>query len=344
MQIKQWVILCLSFFSFVLFGLNETFAPTSIPLEYPTDWPEPTYDFSKNPLTEEGVFLGRKLFYEPLLSKNNMVSCSSCHLSFTAFTHVDHALSHGINDSIGNRNSLALINLAWSEHFMWDGAAHHLDVQALSPISDPKELGEDFNVVIQKLQKTSLYPSLFYQAFGDSILTGEYLLKALSQFQLTFVSANSKYDKVMRKEEGVSFTTQEEKGYQVFKKNCSSCHIEPLFTNGGFENNGLAKDSILNDLGRFSITQNPEDLLRFKVPTLRNIKYSFPYMHDGRFRKLSQVINHYSNDVIPSSTLSPLLTEGLNLSHEEKVDLLAFLLTLSDKKFVFNQNFTYPKN
>lgn len=314
-----------------------------IDLNYPESWPKPSYNFERNPLTKEGIALGRKLFYDPLLSADSTISCSSCHLSFTAFTHVDHALSHGIGDSIGNRNSPALMNLAWSKFFMWDGAVNHLDMQALAPINDPKEMGEDIVQVIEKLQASEDYPQHFEKAFGDNRITGERLLKAIAQFQLTLVSANSKYDQVMRKKGGISFTEQEQNGYRIFQQNCASCHQEPLFTTGNFANNGLPVDPTLMDMGRMNITQDPLDSLKFKIPTLRNIEFSFPYMHDGRFKKLSQVMTHYTEGVSHSSTLAKELQNGITLSSAEKVDLIAFLLTLTDKEFLFNRDHAFPR-
>lgn len=312
-----------------------------VSISYPTSWPDPVYNFNKNPLSKEGIELGRKLFYDPLLSKDNTISCSNCHLSFTAFTHVDHALSHGISDSIGTRNSPALMNLAWSKSFMWDGAINHLDVQALAPISHPSEMGEEIANVVNKLQNSNTYPSLFQKVFGDSTITGEHLLKAIAQFQLTFVSANSKYDKVMAKV--AEFTEQEQRGYQLFKTNCESCHQEPLFTSGDFANNGLPVDTTLMDFGRMSITQNPADSLKFKIPTLRNIEYSPPYMHDGRFKNLSKVLNHYIKGIHDSPTLAPALQNGVALNQMEKTDIIAFLLTLSDRTFVLNPDFAFPR-
>lgn len=307
----------------------------------PNTWPKPEYNFSNNKLTSEKVLLGRALFYDPLLSKDNTISCASCHSQFSAFTHIDHPLSHGINDSIGTRNSPALMNLAWQKSFMWDGAVNNLDMQALAPISHPSEMGSSINEVVAKLQGRKVYRELFYRAFKDSSITGERTLKAISQFMLTLVSANSKYDKVMRKEE--NFTTQELNGYQLFQKNCSSCHKEPLFTTNDFVNNGLVIDTLLNDYGRMKITQNKYDSLKFKIPTLRNIEYTYPYMHDGRFKKLSQVLNHYTNGIYQSVTLAPELKQTISLTSNEKVDLIAFLLTLSDKEFVFNKKYGFPK-
>jgi cytochrome c peroxidase len=307
----------------------------------PQDWPKPQYDFAQNPLTKEKVELGRALFYDPILSRNNTISCASCHSQYTAFTHVDHALSHGIEDRIGTRNAPALMNLAWQPLFMWDGAVNHLDVQSLAPITHPAEMDEKIENIVRKLQQSPVYAHLFYAAFGDSIVTGERTLKAISQFMLTLVSADSRYDSVMRHQ--AVFTSQEQSGYRLFQKNCASCHTEPLFSNGAFENNGLATDTTLNDWGRYKVTKNPADSLKFKVPTLRNIEFSFPYMHDGRFKRLSQVLAHYTSGIQHSPTLSPSLQKQILLSSNEKADLIAFLLTLTDKQFLFNPAFSYPR-
>jgi cytochrome c peroxidase len=306
----------------------------------PKNWPKPAYNFKKNQLTDSKILLGRVLFYDPILSRNNTISCANCHSQYTAFTHVDHALSHGIDDRIGTRNSLALMNLAWHQSFMWDGAINHLDMQALAPISHHDEMDENIKHVTEKLQASKIYPLLFYNAFNDSTITGENTLKAISQFMLIMVSANSKYDKVKRMED--SFTKQEENGYRLFKQNCASCHTEPLFTNREFENNGIPIDSLLNDIGRKRITQNDQDYLKFKVPTLRNIEFSNPYMHDGRFKRIFEVINHYTN-IQKSKTLAKQLQKPIILSSNEKVDLTAFLLTLTDKDFLFNPKFSFPK-
>ncbi len=321
--------------------LSAFTASTIYKLNYPAYFPTPVYDFKKNPLADKKITLGRVLFYDPILSKDNTISCASCHSSFNAFAHTDHALSHGIKDLIGSRNAPALMNLAWHKTFMWDGAINHLDVQALAPISHPKEMGEKIEAVIAKLNQTKLYKNLFYAAFGDSLITGEKVLKALSQFQLTLISANSKYDKVKSGKE--KFTEQEKKGYALFQKNCNACHIEPLFSNFDFANNGLPVDTTLNDFGKWMITKQSADSLKFKIPSLRNLSYTYPYMHDGRFSKLNQVLNHYSNGIKQGPTLANELKNPIKLSADEKVDLIAFLLTLNDLDFVFNPKFRYPK-
>lgn len=309
-------------------------------VKYPVSWPKPVYDFKEKPLSKKVIQLGRDLFYDPVLSADNTISCSSCHLSYSSFTHVDHDLSHGIENKIGRRNSPVLVNLAWQKHFMMDGAVNHIEVQGLAPITNPLEMGEDLNRVIDKLEKTG-YSFKFKEAFGSEEITGERLLLALAQFQLTFISQDSKYDRVIAG--GEVFTEQENKGFLLFNKHCNTCHTAPLFTNGGFENNGLPLDTVLNDLGRFEITQNEEDIRKFKVPTLRNISYSYPYMHDGRFKKLFDVLKHYQRGMESSSTLSNHLKDGLSLSNNEILDLIAFLRTLDDKSFVFNPSYAFPK-
>lgn len=325
------ILICLSF-------THELTTP--LYFEIPKNWPKAHYDFKKNPLTEEGFQLGRNLFYDPIISRDSTISCASCHLQQTGFTHVDHQLSHGIDGKIGTRNSLALINLAWNKDFMWDGGVNNLEVQPLNPITNPAEMDETLEHVISKLQRSEKYKSLFTKAFGDNKITSQRLLKALAQFTVMLKSSNSKYDKVMRKE--ASFAKNEQHGYDLFKKNCASCHKEPLFNEDKFEKNGLLIDETLKDSGRIKISGKQEDYLRFRIPTLRNIQFTFPYMHDGRFKTLNEVIKHY-NSLGHNNRLSNELKNPMNLSDNDRVDLLTFLLTLTDKDFLFNERFSFPK-
>ncbi|MFT7251053.1 MAG: cytochrome c peroxidase [Flavobacterium sp.] len=330
-------------FGILFFGIYSfsKWYSTPIYLDIPKDWPKPVYDFSKNPLTEEGFQLGRNLFYDPILSRDNTISCASCHLQQTGFTHVDHDLSHGIEGRIGIRNSMTLMNLAWSKAFMWDGGVNHLEVQFIHPITSEVEMDETMENVVKKLQELPKYQELYKKAFGTNKITGQLTLKALSQFVVMLTTSNSKYDKVVRKEE--KFTEMEQKGYNLFKQHCASCHKEPLFTSDSFENNGLAIDTTLNDFGRMRITQNVKDKQKFKVPTLRNAQFTFPYMHDGRFKTLNDVIKHYNSGIIKSKTLSKQLKKPMNLYDDERTELVAFLKTLTDKEFLFNPRFSYPK-
>ena len=299
-----------------------------IRLPYPDHFPNPTFDFQKTPLDSTKILLGRILFYDPILSKDNSISCASCHSPYNAFAHTDHDLSHGIYDAIGTRNAPALFNLAWQNEFMWDGAINHIDMQALAPISHPGEMGSSINEVVSTLNASNAYKELFQKAFGEKTISGAKVLKALTQFQLTLVSANAKYDKVKMGKD--SFTLQENNGYLLFKKNCNTCHQEPLFSTYQFANNGLPVDTTLNDFGRWRVTGQTKDSLHFKIPSVRNLSYSYPYMHDGRFKTLLEVLNHYTEQKIP-------------LTSNEKADIISFLITLNDADFVFDKNNKYDK-
>jgi cytochrome c peroxidase len=308
----------------------------------PASWPAILYDTSQNPLTEQKIYLGRVLFYDPLLSRNHQVSCASCHSPYSAFTHVDHALSHGVDDRIGTRNAPVLLNLAWQNKFMWDGAIHHLDVQALAPLTHHAEMDSHLDSLIFKLRHHPKYPSLFKTVYGSSEVTGERILKSLSAFMLTLISSDSKYDRMVRGE--VNFSDLEINGYQKFKQQCASCHTEPLFTNHSFANNGLPPDAVLQDSGRYKITHQPADAFLFKVPTLRNVVWSYPYMHDGRFKRLKDVIKHYRQGIAHSATLDPILQTPPVLNDSDQVELIAFLHTLSDSNFIRNTQYHYPKD
>jgi cytochrome c peroxidase len=213
-------------------------------------------------------------------------------------------------------------------------------MQSLAPISHADEMGSNLTLALQRLRKSTLYPPLFKSAYGDTAISSERFLKSIAQFMLSLVSADSRYDRM--KAGKLSFTDQENRGYVLFKNHCNTCHREPLFSDYSFRNNGLEVDVLLNDSGRVSVSQNPSDRFKFKVPTLRNLEYSYPYMHDGRFTRLSQVLNHYRAPKGNSGHLDPDLKGGIPLNEFEKIDLIAFLLTLNDSSFVFNSSFNYP--
>jgi cytochrome c peroxidase len=335
MKNKCWTFGILGVFTLLIYAFSEV---KNIPMSIvvPKGWSKPVYDFAKNPLTEAGFVLGRQLFYDPKLSRDGTISCASCHLQATGFAHIDHDLSHGIEGRIGTRNAMAIVNLAWNTSFMWDGGITHLDVQALAPLANTTEMDETWTNILQKLNASEKYKRLFYRFSGDSLATGQKTLLAFSQFLLQLQSYNAKYDKFIRQESGGEFSEQERNGLQLFRTHCASCHREPLFTNQQFENNGLPIDSTLNDYGRMRITQRPTDSLQFKVPTLRNIQVTYPYMHDGRFRKLREVLNHY--------TSTQQLKMPITLNSNQKTDLIAFLFTLTDSTFLRDKRFGFPRN
>ncbi len=323
----------------VTVGMSFSVQPDNVNFIVPQGWPKPFYDLSKNKLTNDGFRLGRKLFFDPALSRDGSTSCASCHTQWSGFTHVDHALSHGINGLKGKRNSLTLFNLAWNTSFMWDGAANNLEVQPLAPITSAVEMDNTLENIVKKLDTSASYKAWFCRVYGDSVVTGQRVLKALAQFTVMFESFNSRYDKYVRHESGGDMSPQELSGLALFRTNCATCHKEPLFTNYTFQNTGLAVDSELNDPGRMGITHNKQDSLKFKVPTLRNVAESYPYMHDGRFRTLRQVLDHYTDGVVQSPTLAHELQKPMKLSATEKDDIIAFLQTLTDKEFLYDMRF-----
>lgn len=232
------------------------------------------------------------------------------------------------------------MNLAWYPRFHWDGGVLNLNGQAINPLTHPDEMGETLEGVLKKLNRNTFYKNEFKKVFGAEQIKTHHLLKALGQFTVSLVSANSKYDSVMRKES--TFTDQEQRGYALFLRYCNQCHTAPLFTNFEFKANGIGPNNQFNDSGRALITGKTTDSYLFRVPTLRNIEYSFPYMHDGRISKLKEVIHHYANS---SNWVKPISKElklkNNSLSPEDQKDLLKFLKTLTDRTFLFNTNFQY---
>jgi len=298
------------------------------------------YDTLLNPPTEEGFKLGRALFYENILSADSSINCSSCHLSVSGFTHADHTLSHGVNDRIGKRNSVALMNLIFKPHFMWDGAASNLEAQPLIPLSSHAEMDLPLEQAIKRLNNHPGYRKLFHRAFKVDSINTSVFLKAFAQFTMQLNTFNAKYDRV--KQGLTQFSDMEQKGYNVFKKACSSCHQEPLFTNNRFESNGLKIDPFLQDSGRLVISKQISDVGKFSVPTLRNIEYTFPYMHDGRFEHLKQVIEHYRSGNAYQNSGDKRLKNAAKLTSNQKIELIAFLKTLTDRSFLFNPDFRNP--
>lgn len=318
-------------------------APVTTPMAFtvPQGFPAPAFDFNANPVTKEGFELGRHLFYEGKLSKDGNFPCASCHQQFAAFATFDHDLSHGFNNQFTTRNAQGLFNLAWQAKFHWDGGINHLEVQPLAPISAPNEMAEDINNVIEKLKQDNQYRTMFRSAFGTDEINSQRMLKALSQFMIMMVSGNSKYDKMKRGQ--ATFNSAEQAGYVTFQAKCASCHAEPLFTDMSFRNNGLAINAFLKDYGRMRITNNAADSLKFKVPSLRNVYETYPYMHDGRFWNLTQVLDHYSTNIQNSNTLDPLLKNKIPLTATEKFNLIYFLGTLSDTSFTKDKRFEQPQ-
>ncbi|MFN5422696.1 MAG: cytochrome-c peroxidase [bacterium] len=340
---KPIYVVSVMIFSFILIGCEKEIRTLFLDFKKPDYFPQPVYRFQQNPITKNGFELGRKLFFDPILSADNTISCGSCHIPSTAFTHHGHSVSHGINDKLGTRNSPPIMNLAWVPSFMWDGGIADLDLQPIAPITSHIEMGEQMDNVLNKLRSSPTYPALFSAAFPGSEISNANMLKALSQYMLMCVSAESKYDSVMRKEK--VFSAEEQQGYTIFISKCNTCHTEPLFTDNSFRNNGLLP-RLRDDEGRKLITLRDEDAYKFKVPSLRNLEYTPPYMHDGRFYSLDAVLDHYTTQVAVTPTLDPILQQdghvGITLSTEERRLLKIFLKTLNDKHFVTNPQIAEP--
>jgi len=309
--------------------------------EIPDGFPQPVYNFEDNPLSKEGIELGRKLFYDTRLSADNQISCGSCHEQKAGFGTFEHDLSHGVFNSHTDRNAPVLFNLNWSTSFHWDGAFTSLKEEATQPILGHIEMGETFEGIKNKIKDDKEYQDLFKKVFNTSAIHPIYIVKALSQFTGSLVSANSKYDRV--KKGTTTFTAQEESGYQIFKANCATCHPEPLFTDYSFRNIGLPIDHHLEDFGRMRVTGKKEDSLKFKVPTLRNTYISSNYMHDGRFGTLQQCISHYRTNVQAGPTLDPLLVNGITLTNTQSDNLLLFLRALTDSNFIQDPRLSKPQ-
>jgi cytochrome c peroxidase len=335
------IIIILISASQVLISFAKDFFPvTHLKQEIPEGFPKPVYTFQNNPLTKEGFELGRKLFYDGRLSKDGNFPCASCHQQFSAFANFEHNLSHGYNNSFTTRNAPGLFNLAWQKAFHHDGGINHIEVQPLAPITAPNEMAETMNNIIEKLKQDPDYRRMFKAAFNDDKITSQHILKALAQFTMSLVSANSKYDR-MKKGKAV-FTAYEQRGYEMFKVKCASCHPEPMFTDYSYRNIGLPVDTFLNDYGRMRITGLQSDSLKFKVPSLRNVGVTFPYMHDGRFYTMQQCLHHYSEGIQQGPTLDSLLKNGIPFTKPQIIDMVAFLRTLTDSTFLKNPRYAEP--
>lgn len=308
----------------------------------PMSWPQPVYLFTNNTLTQSGFELGRKLFYDVRLSRDNSTSCGSCHQQFAAFSHLDHPVSHGIYGLLGKRNAPALFNEAWIPTFFWDGGVVNIENQPINPIQNPVEMDMTMPEIITKISPDAKYKAMFTSAFGSDTINSQRIFRALAQFMAAMVSNNSKYDKYVRGEAGGTFTAQELNGLAIFRQKCATCHKEPLFSDYSYRNNGLMPDPSVNDSGRAHITLNAADMYKFKVPSLRNIELTRPYMHDGRFQTLDAAVEHYRTDINASATLDPLLANGINLSDNDKQDVITFLKTLTDTTFTHDTRFSEP--
>jgi len=308
-----------------------------------------------NPLTVDGVALGRKLFYDPILSVDSTMSCASCHNQAKAFTD-GLAVSTGVDGIAGTRSSMSLVDVGFFYNgLFWDGKSTSLEDQALDPVEDPVELHNMWPEVVEKFRNHSEYPGLFRKAFGiesDDEITRDLATMAIAQFERTLVSSgNSLYDRVERSL-AVYDTPQQELGFDIyFDKDvnlpdgqCWHCHGAPMLTDNEYRNNGLdvaPNYSDFPDQGRGAITGEEINRGKFRTPSLRNIEHTAPYMHDGRFATLEEVLDHYISGGHPSINKDPLL-DSIKLDATQKAAVIAFLKTLSDDDFLTNPAYSDP--
>ncbi|HTF21396.1 MAG TPA: cytochrome c peroxidase [Chryseolinea sp.] len=325
------------------------------PLEYPAYFGNRFFIPADNPITRQGVQLGRALFYDPMLSSNGKVSCASCHRQEQAFSD-GLRFSMGVDSVVTRRNSMSLANLLWVRNLFWDGRSHSLEEQASIPMFDVHEMNQPADISALKLRPSRHYQQLCEGAFGDDKITGDRIVKALAQFERTLISAQAPYDRYLTG----AYTPKpaEQRGLDLFmghqassgmQVNCTHCHGSPRMMVELFHNNGLDKDP--SDYGREDFTQDAGDRGRFRIPTLRNISATAPYMHDGRFATLRQVLDHYSDHIQPSATLSSFISDstdasgrrGLLLDDRQKNDIIAFLHMLTDSTFLSNPDLGPPQ-
>lgn len=310
-------------------------------LTIPSGFPHPVIP-EDNSLNVLRVELGRKLFYDPILSKDSSISCASCHLSALAFTD-GKALSDGVGGKKSERNAPTLVNIAYHNSFFWDGGNHSLEIQVVGPLQNELEMNLSAKEAVERLKKSDDYSRLMKNAYGLNEPNIFGLTRAIAAFERTLISGNSPYDKYNYQGELDALTPDEQAGMNLFfssELKCSECHTGFNFTEYAFENNGIYLN--YTDSGRARVTLNPLDAGKFKVPTLRNIELSGPYMHDGSFSTLSEVIDHYAQGGKGHHNQSDKVV-GFSITADEKANLIAFLKSLTDHEFLNNPNFKNPK-
>ncbi|MGY0392135.1 cytochrome-c peroxidase [Bizionia sp. KMM 8389] len=334
-------ILKITFFLFIVSSCSSddnystvAFNNPELVLSIPENFPELNNAFYSNIPTKYGVELGEKLFFDKKLSADNTISCSSCHIQESAFA--DHnPIGSGIEGRVGLRNTPPVQNMAFMRFYNWDGSKTQLENQPLVPIITHEEMDSSILEVIGKIENDPAYINLFNKAFGDSNITPDRIYNSITQYEYTLISANSKYDNVQNNT--ATFTDDEALGYQVFQDKCISCHSTELFTDQSFRNIGFPVNPSSEEAGRARVTGQTEDIMRFRVPSLRNIEHTAPYGSFGQFDTLRDLLDYLAEGVIPAENLDPILSSNNNripLSESEKTYLIAFMKTLTDHDFI----------
>lgn len=315
--------------------MNSTIFKPVIPSYFGGMLPEPSYNKS----TPEGIALGKKIFFDPITSSNNAVSCASCHIQKLAFSDSKSLSNTGVSGKSLIRNTPPLFNLAWHKGFFWDGGAKDLESLVFAPLIHPDEHNQDLKELVKKLESNTEYKSLFSKVFNNEPISSQSISYALAQFERSLVSYKSIYDTFLSNKDSSIFTINQLQGLKVFDKHCQNCHKHPFLTDFMYHNNGLDDDFSDHSneqifLGRFRITNDSSDLGKFKTPSLRNILLTAPYMHDGRFNSIDEVFTHYELGIKKSKTLAENLKPKIPLSESKKIALKAFFETLTDNEFI----------
>ncbi|WP_435135151.1 cytochrome-c peroxidase [Formosa sp. A9] len=337
-MIKQLIVLVLLFTALSCGTDDSEYTPINNPeiaLDIPLNFPTPNAALFSNAPTKYGVVLGKKLFNDTRLSIDNSISCATCHMQNHAFTD-QKKQAVGVEGRIGIRNTPPIQNLAFMNFYNWDGSKLQLEKQTIVPIITHEEMDSSMLDVISKLEQDPDYLELFKNTFGDDVITSERIFESIAQFEYTLISANSKYDRVVR-DHTETFTESEARGYSIFQEKCASCHSTALFTDQSFRNVGFPVNQATNEAGRARVTGLQYDYMKFRVPSLRNIAYTGPYGSFGQFASLKAVLDYFDNGVIDSDNLDPIFKANnyrIPLTEQDKIDIIAFMHTLSDSSFI----------
>ena len=293
-----------------------------------------------NPPTQETIALGRRLYYDPIISVDGSISCASCHAPQFAFSD-NRAFSEGVGKKLGTRHAPTVINSAYSTLQFWDGRAGSQEEQAVGPMANPVEMAHTLDGVVKRLQADANYPGMFKQAWGTDQITIEMVAKSIASFERTVIAGDSDFDRFMYGHEPGAMSPEAQRGLKIFidakKGNCAACHSlakgYALFTDYKFHNLGVGADTRgnLNDVGRFAVTKRDEDMGCFKTPTLRNLKNRGPYMHDGSFPTVKDTLAHYIGGGNWNAHLDKEIHSLDVLTFDERDDLLQFLDALNGK-------------
>lgn len=337
------ILISLFFLSFIQFEKGDEYV-------FPTLFHFPSMPKNElNPVTNKGVQLGRLLFYDPILSADSTISCASCHKQEYAFSDSPNKYSKGIKNQLQNRNTPPLFNLAWYKKMFWDGRSNSMEDQVFHPVREIKEMNLTWKQAVIRIKRSKIYKKKFKEVFGSIEIDSTHIVYAIAQFERTLLSYNSKYDKVIQGKE--KFNLDEQEGFELVnemnKGDCLHCHTtdgDALGTTGFFANNGL--DSVFSDKGLGYVSKNKNEMGQFKIPSFRNLLYTAPYMHDGRFKTLEEVLDFYSEGLKKSNTIDSKMTflhqGGAKLTKEEKRKIIAFIRSMSDPAFITDKRFSNP--